>query len=73
MLACFFGSLGPDVRGLDDRPPLLDLGFLVCLQRLGSLLPAWWIFETPLPQSLPHGRIGHGFGRRQERFVSHPP
>src|SRR5436190_24265627 len=47
-----------DVRGLDDRPPLLDLGLVVGSERLLRLLLAWRQLLALIEESLPHRRIG---------------
>jgi hypothetical protein len=38
--------LGFDVPGLDDRPPFLDLSFVVCAERFCRLLLARWDYLT---------------------------
>src|SRR5215467_8311706 len=54
------GSFALDVRRLDDRPPLLDLGFLQCAERLRGLLLARRDFEAEHRHALAHARIRHG-------------
>ena len=58
-------SLGFDVGGLDQRPPLLDLRLVVGGERLGGLLLARRNLLAEASQPLAHRRIGeriHGGG-----------
>src|SRR5450755_2059826 len=55
------GSFHLDARGLDDRPPLFDLGFLVGAQRLRGLLLGWINLLPDLGEPLLHRRIGQAF------------
>jgi hypothetical protein len=47
-------SFSLDARGLDDGPPLLNLGLLESAQRLGSLLLAWRNTLSEIGESLTH-------------------
>src|SRR5262249_23101073 len=47
-----------DVRRLEDRPPFLDLGFLLGGERFGRLLLARWNVLALIGESLPHGCVG---------------
>jgi hypothetical protein len=47
-------SFSLDARGLDDGPPLLDLGLLESAQRLGSLLLAWRNTLSEIGEPLAH-------------------
>src|ERR1700692_4441874 len=59
-------SVRVDVGGLDDRPPLLDLGLLVGAERLGGLLVARRDLLAEIGELLSHLRIGQ---RRHHRGV----
>src|SRR5258708_6761026 len=43
-----------DAGRLNDRPPFLDLGLLVCTERLGTALLGWRNFLALVSKSLPH-------------------
>src|SRR5262249_31952615 len=47
-----------DVRGLETRPPFLDLGLLLGGERFRRLLLARWNVLTLIGKTLPHGCIG---------------
>src|SRR3954465_11141835 len=47
-----------DVRGLDDRPPLLDLRLVVSSERLRGLLRGRRKLEALVAQPLLHARYG---------------
>src|SRR5262245_29147400 len=51
------GLLALDVRGLDDRPPFLDLGLVQSKQRLGRKLVAWIDLLSEISQLRPDVRI----------------
>ena len=53
-------SLRLDVGRLDDRPPLLDLGFLQRAEGLGRLPVAREDFLPERHQALTHSRVGEG-------------
>ena len=57
-------SLARDVRRLDDRPPLLDLGLLQGAERFRGLLVARRNLQAERRHAVAHGRIGHGVDRR---------
>ena len=57
-------SLRLDVGGLDDRPPLLDLGLLQCAKRLGRLLLARENLLAKIGEPRTHRRIGQGINDR---------
>jgi hypothetical protein len=47
-----------DVRRLEDRPPLFDLGLLLGGERFERLLLARWNVLTLIGKSLPYGWVG---------------
>src|SRR5215216_5892828 len=53
-------SIHLDVGGLDDRPPLLDLGLVMGGERLGNELLRRWDALTQVADPLAHIRIGKG-------------
>src|SRR5246127_2670785 len=55
------GSHTLDVRGLDDRPPLLDFRFLQRRQSLGRLLLGREDLLSDIGKALAHGWIGERF------------
>src|SRR5262249_56771244 len=57
-------SLCLDVRRLDDRPPLLDLGAVMGEQRLRGLILARGNLLAELSETLTHTRIGQSFDDR---------
>src|ERR1700694_2589276 len=57
-------SLGLDVSGLDDRPPLFDFGFLQRAKGLGRLLLARETFLTKIGEPRTHRRVGQGINNR---------
>src|SRR3954470_11099641 len=52
--------LGLDIGVLDHRPPLLDLGLLICGERFGRQPVARRYVETELGEALPHGGFAQG-------------
>src|SRR5215510_4582033 len=65
--------LCPDVGGLDQWPPFLDLGLVVCGERLGGLLLGWRDFLAKTDEALAHSRIGerrHGGGGKFRNDVA---
>src|SRR5947208_748498 len=57
-------SLRPDVRRLDDRPPLFDLGLLLCGKRLRGLLVARPDFLTHVGKAPAHRWVGQALHDR---------
>src|SRR3954463_15347699 len=57
-------SLALDPGGFDDRPPFLDLGFLICRKPFGLLLLWRGDVEAQLGKARFHGRIGQHLRHR---------
>src|SRR5436190_18836052 len=53
-------SIRLDVRGLDDRPPFLNVRHQQCTERFWCLLLAWWNLLPEIDEQLSHRRIGQG-------------
>src|SRR5262249_10572744 len=64
---------GLDARRLDDRPPFLDLGLLVCVQRLRRLLLAREYPLTEVGEPRTHYRIRQRTHDRGIQSLDHIP
>src|SRR5215475_14533969 len=62
-----------DARGLDDRPPLLDLGLLVGAERLRRELIRRRDDLAELDEALTDGRIAQGISERLVELADHVP
>src|SRR5882762_1093328 len=57
--APWLSSLRFDAGGLDDGPPLLDLGLMKRSKRLRRLLVTRRNFEPEIAQAMAHSRVSH--------------